>query len=587
MEIAVTEQELDRRAKILIVIVALLQGIGLYCLHSALEQKLWPINDLTATTVLATFLLVVPTFFTLSYRSDYPQGRYWLLFFAIAIVYLWLPWYSSQKLSLSNNMGGQFYLVPLGLLLAFIILFFLKATLATSKQSGAWMPSYESLFGYSWHNFLSFVLAWLFTLIFWLILVLWGALFKIVDITLFYDTFQKSWFLYPVLSLAFAYGVIMFRTKINAVGAVQRILRALISMLLPLLLFIALMFITVLPFTGVNLIWDKGYGSDTILGFVGLSLFFFNAVYQDGKEPPYRPLLNFFCQYSMIALIVLLALSAYGMYARVAQYGLTTERILAIILIAIMFSYLVLYAAIAVFKRFSWPVSFGNVNTLLALVISGVIFLLFTPVLDPSRLSVNSQLARLDAGLLPIEKVDFKFLARNGKHGKNALESLKLRNDVKSSADISRRIDSAIKSKGRGYMTHDEISLKEAKGVIQTYPVNTEFESAIWALFSEEPYTINHCFTADCALLRIDLNGDSVYEYVLFNNHKTSIYLKFFIRNQQGKLQAQYSPAHLNMSFTSLLAKLESSSFSLASPQWKNLKIGDETINTPSNALDQ
>jgi hypothetical protein len=468
--------------------------------------------------------------------------------------------------------------MPMGFLLAFIALLFLKSSL----QEGRCLPSYESLFGFSWHNFLCFILAWLFTFLFWLVLTLWGALFNIVDIDFFQDTFEEEWFLYPVLSLAFAYGVIIFRTKINAVGAMQRILRALISILLPLLLIISVMFVAVLPFTGVNLIWEKGYGSDTILGFVGLSLFFFNAVYQDAKEAPYRLFLNRFVQFSVMVLIVLIALSAYGMSLRVAQYGLTVERILAIVLICIMLSYVLLYTVIIVFKRTTWSLFFGQANTLMAILVSAIIVLMFTPVLDMSRISVDSQLSRLDQGKVPLEKFDFYFLARNGDVGERALRALQERDDVKASLAISKRIELALKTKGRAYLS-GEMDQAVVKKMIKTYPLEATYDDSIWEFIALNSYNANECMRDGCALLQVDLNGDSNDEYILFSKRNSNTSLRFFMKNKEGEYQPQYTNLSLKMTYEELVEKLEAGSFSLVRPQWQDLKIGDEVIHTPSN----
>jgi len=73
------------------------------------------------------------------------------------------------------------------------------------------------LFTNSWRNFLVGVLAGIFTLIFWLILVLWGQLFKVIGIDFFMDLFTEDWFVIPVLAVAFGLGVSLFRDLIREV----------------------------------------------------------------------------------------------------------------------------------------------------------------------------------------------------------------------------------------------------------------------------------------------------------------------------------------------------------------------------------
>lgn len=456
-------------------------------------------------------------------------------------------------------------------------LFFLKSIM----REGRWLPSYESLFGFSWHIFLSFSLAWLFTLIFWLILALWGVLFEIVNISFFKDLFDEEWFYFPVLSMAFAYAVIIFRTKINAIGAVQRILRALISLLLPLLLAIAVMFVVVLPFTGVELIWDKGYGSDTIIGFVALSLFFFNAVYQDAREPAYGPLLNKIVQYAIIVLIGLLAISAYGISLRIDQYGLTQERILAVILLVIMFCFIVTYTFITLFKSSEWSELFGKTNTVMALLICLIIVLMFTPILNLSSMSVNSQLDRLEQGKVSIDKFDYSFLARNGKAGLQALDELKARDDISAKPALLTRIDKAIESKGYRHSAVNIFTNDEVRSIIKSFPKGVEVDDDFWLYLEQKYYNIRECQTYSCALLSVDLNGDTVNEYVLFIGNDTLIRHQFFVEGKDGFYDAPYSYYRSSADFTLILEALESGTFSLVRPQWQDLSIGNSSFRMP------
>lgn len=584
MEVSINEQALDRRSTLIIGLVALLQGVGLYWLNGALDNHLWPSDDWTLQIIIGTFLLIIPCSIALSYRSDYPPKQYWSWLAALSILFIWIPWYGSHQLSSQNLSNDYFFFVPLAFLFAFIALFFLKAFM----REGHWLPSYGALFGFSWHLFLSFILGWIFTFIFWLILLLWGSLFEIVNINFFKKLFKEEWFLYPVLSLAFAYAIVMFRTKINAVGAVQRILRALISILLPLLLVIAVMFVAVLPFTGITLIWDKGYGSGTILGLVSLSLFFFNAVYQDAAEAPYGPVLNNMVKHAVIILIALLALSAYGVSLRIAQYGLTIERILAVILTAVMFCYLLLYALIIIYKSSTWSLHFGNANTVMALVICLIIILMFTPILNTSKMSVNSQLARLDEGKVSVDDFDFQFLARNGYYGRQALHVLQARDDITSSKLLSKRVEIAITDSYRRRRTRNSVEEKlevvDYQSLVAQYPQNVEFD--VWSHLVNNSYLASDCLNDDCLLLQIDLNTDGVFEYILFHDRfrrgKHQTIAKFIIKAEDGTYERRYDSKNLTMNFNDLKSAIESGSFSLVQPQWRDIKIGNEVLHSSS-----
>lgn len=581
MELSISESSLSRRARLIIGLIAFIQGLGLFYLHHALDNHLWPHGSAIATTMFGMFLIVVPGMIFMTYRDDYEPKRYWPWVVVAAIIFLWLAYHNAATSDSTRFYGERFYFLPACALLAFISLFFLKAWM----RDGHWPPKYETQFGFSWHNFLAFALAWLFTLIFWLVLLLWGTLFKIVDIDFFQDLFREEWFFYPVMSVAFAYAVVIFRTKINAVGAVQRILRALISILLPLLLVIAVMFVAVLPFTGVDLIWQKGYGSDTILGFVGLTLFFFNAVYQDAKTEPYSERLSTLLKYALLVLNVLVLLAAYGVYLRVAQYGLTIERILAIILVSVMFAYSALYSLIILFRARFWQDYFGKVNTALALLTSLVVVLLFTPVLDMSRLSVNSQLDRLERGEVSLEAFDFPYLARSGVYGLRKLEELKKRPEIANNELLVKRIQNAIENKHRRYYRLDTVIDPEAlANAVEVFPLDAEVAKDFWSYAAEHSGDTESCLRYTCVLLTVDLNKDGIDEYMLFRATQNNYVYTSRIYKKGGEdgYISQYFNDNISMKITDLRQLLIDEKVELKQPENMNLKIGDKVLNTSS-----
>ncbi len=585
MELSISESSLSRRARLTIGLIAFIQGLGLFYLHHALDNHLWPDGSAIATTMFGMFLIVVPGMIVMTYRDDYEPKRYWPWIVVAAIIFLWLAYHNAASSDSTRFYGERFYFLPACALLAFISLFFLKAWM----RDGHWPPKYETQFGFSWHNFLAFALAWLFTLIFWLVLQLWGALFKVVDIDLFQDIFREEWFFYPVLSLAFAYAVVIFRTKINAVGAVQRILRSLISVLLPLLLIIAVMFVSVLPFTGVDLIWQKGYGSDTLLGFVGLSLFFFNAVYQDAKTEPYSYGVSSFLKYSLLVLNVLVLLAAYGVWLRVAQYGLTIERILAIVIVFVIFCYSALYSLTILSRPMYWEIYFGKVNTSMALLVSLIIVLLFTPVLDMARLSVDSQLARLERNEVSLETFDFAYLARSGTYGLRKLEELKQRPDIAKNEKLLKKVESAIENKYRRYYRPDTIvDPKVLAAKVEVFPSGAVVPQDFWNFASKQSRDAESCLKNRCFLLAVDLNKDGVDEYLLFRGagnqwvYSSHVYKK---GGEHGYI-SQYISDSLNIKVDDLVVLLTENKVELKEPNYMNLKIGDKLLNT-SSARDQ
>jgi len=351
-----------------------------------------------------------------------------------------------------------------------------------------------------------------------------------------------------------------------------------------LLLSIATMFVAVLPFTGVSLIWEKGYGSGTIVGFVSLSLFFFNAVYQSGKQVPYNDFVNNCVKYAVLVLNALLALAAYGVWLRVTQYGLTIERVLAIILLVLMTGYVVSYSMIIVLKREIWADYFGKANTGMALLASLIIVSLFTPVLDAARLSVDSQLRRLDAGKVAIRDVDFPYLARSGDYGLAKLEMLKQRSDVQQDTKLVERIQEAIDKKGRGYYNNSEsLSDERLADIIEIFPKEKSVDHAFWQMLRDQPYLLGRCKAKSCLALALDLNSDGIDEYILFEDSgQEQVHHYIHRKDHDGDFQRIYINSQFSMSFQNVRGALNADNFQLVEPTLMDLRIGEKTLNTSS-----
>ena len=130
-----------------------------------------------------------------------------------------------------------------------------KALLYIQQLSSGSALSYSALFLYSWRNFLTLGLSLLFTLAVWAVLMLWAALFKVIQIDFFDDLFAKQWFYYPTLSLAFAFGIIIFRNQAGVIDTITRIQQALMKFLLVILALVSMLFMLALPFTGLTPLW--------------------------------------------------------------------------------------------------------------------------------------------------------------------------------------------------------------------------------------------------------------------------------------------------------------------------------------------
>ena len=88
--------------------------------------------------------------------------------------------------------------------------------------------------------------------------------------------------------------------------------------LLPLLAFIALIFLIALPFSGIKPLWDTGYASFLMMWLIALVLFYINAVHQDGSgEAPYKSYPTIFIQGVLVLIPAYVLFCIYSIYLRI------------------------------------------------------------------------------------------------------------------------------------------------------------------------------------------------------------------------------------------------------------------------------
>jgi len=577
MELAINEQRLSQKSQFIILAVALAQGIALYWFQHSIEISWWPSKSGPSVTVLGLWLTILPTSFALSYRSSVATKSYWLSLLAMMLLLLAIGVYFGRAYDLEAMREGGFAVLVAAVVLWFIVLFWLKAALHEQKL---W-PSYASLFGYSWHNFLCITLASLFALIFFGVLMLWGKLFEVINIDFFTDLFLRSWFLFPSLVMAFAYALILFRTQINAVGVMQRILRALFSILLLVIGLVTILFVAFLPVTGIELIWMKGYGSDTILLFVGIALFLYNAVFQDASEQPYGDLLTRIARFIPVVLLILVALALYGIALRIQQHGLSVQRIWAAILVAIMAAFTLAYSLQTLFRSEGWQQKFNATNRVMACVIALLLVFTVSPHSSLNKMAIASQLNRLHSGQVSPELFDYAYIARLGETGMNVLEELASDDLLANNPDALTSLNHAIESNGNRYYASPPKTTEQRARITENlivYPPDAELDLD-QLLLSLSSSNFEWCEKSRaCVLLLLDVTGDDIDDKILLTPSYQNTY--------QASRLVEYAPGqyhnvgyvNFEADLDALLNAIERGNVKTKPSPWKNIKIGDQTI---------
>jgi hypothetical protein len=211
--------------------------------------------------------------------------------------------------------------------------------------------------------------------------------------------------------------------RAGLVRGTRTLVLVLLSWLLPLMTLIAAGFLASLPFTGLAPLWKTGFAAGYLLIASGVLVFLINATRQDGDHAP-QVILRLSGSLAAYLLVPLVAISAYAIYLRVEQYGWTAERVTSTACLVVAAAYAGGYAAAAL-PFGNWLAHVSRWNFFCALLVLAVIAALFSPLADPTRLSVDSQVSRLLAGRIDARKFDFDYLRwRGGRFGTEALARL-------------------------------------------------------------------------------------------------------------------------------------------------------------------
>ncbi|WP_166108882.1 DUF4153 domain-containing protein [Pseudoalteromonas sp. Z9A5] len=554
-----------------IITLAVLQAIALTLLYSSIENNMWPATNPVWLISLITFSMSFPLLVLMSVNKSNIKSALILI----------LPF--SLLLSLLGAYVGfqqepQEYVINGDLTSVFIFTVLIagfKGLMYIQQFGSSVSISYSSLFKLSWRNFIIFAECWLFVLIFWGILNLGAALFDILDINFFSELLRNEWFWIPTLTLAFAFASVIFRKLLNVEDNIAFLLQTLIKFLLPVLSVISLSFLATLPFTGLSKLWETGSGSLLVMWLQVLTLFFVNTVYKDESSVrPYHLILHRLVFISVALLPVYSVISAYGIYQRIEQHGLTVDRCWGILiwflLACFSFSYLVGIIA----KRDNWLEPLSKINIVMGWVVLVSMLAVNSPLLNFQSLSAQSQIGRLDDGKVTIEEFDYYYFEHSlGRQGYLAMQLLKQK--IKTShPEQHTTID-------RMY-ANDEFTSTQM-GTVDDFIKQSTFwpsrdlipQDLIEMAFSEYySHGRNSLKESSFYFIGIDLNKDDELEFILINerNDYTSAY---FWSLDSGVWVSRYinveNPEHVKL----LKTIIDNDEIFIVEPEYSDLKIGD------------
>jgi hypothetical protein len=585
-----TAQPSARSTLPIILIAALAQGWGLYGLHHALDVHSWPATNSALLIALYAAVVVAPLTVELLVKHA-RNGVFWIILLVVTGLFFYFGCHQgATEVHLPRQrdlIGDNFQFAFVSMVLWLLILPFIQGRLDT----GSWRVSYATLFAEAWRNKLVLAEAALFTGLFWLLLELWQALFHLLSIDFFRELFEEPVFVYPVTSITFG-------IALHLIGSIDRLTSVVLEQLLNVLKWLAVVAGTLLTlFTaalalklpGLVFSGEHAIGATWLLWLVAVMVLLLNAAYRDGVSTRPYPRLVATALRLVIPLTVVVSLTAfYALIVRTQHYGITVERVWALMVASAALIYSVGYS-FAAFYPDPWMGRIARVNVLVALALMLTIAAALTPVISPARLSANSQFERIlkSQAVAPDPQKDwnspFHYLRfDSGSYGLQKLRALaSLQNHP--DADRIRRIAAAAIAQQERWALIGATTPEELRDILAKLPIypagrtlDPKLVDALVAHFRAQgpALTAAQCSPDNAAGVFVDLNDDGVEEFVLLQ-----LYSGAAFENQDGRwvrigsVTGAYGRVAA-IGWSGVRDKLARGDFSTVRPKWKELKLG-------------
>lgn len=398
-----------------LLLAAIVCGGLLLVAHEAMAEKAaWFAGGLVRTLWFS--LALAPTLLALLTAQRLTRSLAgWLGAYTVLIAYL--GWYAGRALA------------PLHVEAAPVLLPYVWVLIASGHVIAAWMScalagqgyGYARLFEAAWRHTSTLVQVLVYVGAFWLLLFLWAALFKALQVPFFADLFGEPRFIYPVTSLMAGFGFVIARTRSSIGDAVHLRVLSLWRGLMPLAATLALAFAAALLVQGVQPLWDTRHATQLLLSLVVALVVLANAYYGKGSEAPPHPLVRRLAQLALLLLPLFAGLAAWALALRWQQYGVSLDRLWAGLSVGVASLYALGYAVAAARREGPFLAGIAPVNRAASLMGATLLLLTQTGVLDFRAITAHALRERA----LTLDADDLRYLRWElGSPGVTALQAV-------------------------------------------------------------------------------------------------------------------------------------------------------------------
>ena len=505
--------------------IGLIQGLLLYGLYRSAtpsDALTWPATNPPLFAALVLTCAFAPVMLLAGVGRLSAKGlAIWGM--VAAVVLALLGWHDAAQQA-SDHFRPPYLRFPVVAFSA-AALFIAHHLIVPAAASRRWIADFDDYFDTAWKAGVQLVLSLGFTGAFWLLLFLGAALFRVIGLSFLSDLIEKEWFSIPVTCLVFAVAVQLTDVRAGLIRGVRTVALMLLSWLLLVITVLVAGFLIALPFTGLDGLWKTGSATALVLSAAAALIILINTAYQDGREDNLPPVvLRVAVRVAAVLLTPLVLIAVWGLSLRIGQHGLTPDRIIAsaCALVGAVYAAGYGWAALSpLWRKTSWMKPLERTNVAAAVLTVGVILALFSPLLDPARLSVGDQMARLKRGAVSAAQFDYGFLRfEAGKAGRAALADLAKSRD----AEIARRAKAAQASDNRYDFKQQDETIPPRTPHVAVWPADASLPAGfvIPARPGDPRYECEA--SAKCLATARDLNGDGKAEVLLADRYRIALF---------------------------------------------------------------
>ncbi|HXR87919.1 MAG TPA: DUF4153 domain-containing protein [Stellaceae bacterium] len=565
--------------------IGLLQGGALSLLYLAYDERSWPATNGELFAPLLLVALLVPLLVIQSMRGLRLRTLIgWTivataLIAALAYYDIWRAWPQDWVSASAPPYGAwQPHILPSARFMVALlaILFIAHALIVSADADSRLIADYTIYFDVAWEQGIQLALTAIFVGVFWALMWLGAAMFELLKLDFLAQLFRHHWFWIPATTLATAIGIHVTDARVGLVRGTRVLALTLLALLLPLMTVLLIGFLGAPVLTGLERLWNTRHGSALLIFAAVVILVLINAAYQDGPRDRHVPsLLRFSARIAAILPLPLVALAAYALALRIAQYGWTADRILGTAAVIVVACHAIGYAWAAFAHPWLRPIERWNVYC--ALVTLAALLALFSPLADPARISVDDQMARVENGKTPADKLDLDYLRWDaGRYGKAALETVAARpgdsaSPLKTRAGLLLAAKSRYDQQESPHPLAENLVIHAADGKLPD-----SFLAQDWRVAND--YNIPACLhaatTVKCEVFVKDLKGDGSPQIIIVLGATVS----GFDRNAAGtwRLSAQWQSFCSDM--TEALRKGEFAAAAAAPSPWPDLDVAGQRL---------